>query len=88
MTRAEMLFKKFENAWNRFEGMVFGDELCEVVVPKMGKESAFIYCCLTRDDPTKPGYIYFMILKYLSEKQNQILREAETMIANCNTQNE
>ncbi|CDW73692.1 UNKNOWN [Stylonychia lemnae] len=82
-TRIEKDYKKFKNAWNCFAGLIIRDyqkdKGVEVVIPKINDQSKLILCCLTKDKINQPGHIFFILLKYLATKQNNVLAQAEKL---------
>ncbi|CDW84752.1 UNKNOWN [Stylonychia lemnae] len=81
--RIEKDYKKFKNAWNSFAGLIIRDyqkdKGVEVVIPKINDQSKLILCCLTKDKIDQPGHIFYILLKYLAIKQNNVLDQAEKL---------
>ena len=61
-------FKKFEQAWNTFAGIIIKEDNVEAIVPKISIDSKVILCCLSQTNKEGQGYIFYLLLKYLAQK--------------------
>lgn len=41
-------FRKFEEAWNTFAGLIIKDDNVEATIPIISENSKIIYCCLSQ----------------------------------------
>eukprot|EP00347_Sterkiella_histriomuscorum_P010832 403374756 len=72
-------FKKFKQAWNTFTGLIIKDKDVEVVIPEISEQSKLMLCCLTKDKKDQLGQVFYILIKYLTQKQDKVLKEAEKL---------
>lgn len=59
-------YKKFEEAWNKFEGRAFLLGCEEVVIRKISMDCKFQYCCATNVAKESFGYHYYLLMRDLA----------------------
>jgi len=66
-------YKKFEEAWNTFQGVGLQVGCDEIIIQRMSEDCRFQFCCVTNKNPESLGFHFYMLLKHLASLQNLFL---------------